>query len=406
MARHAIICGLDIGSSTIRAVVAEKRAGSERLSLIGMGEAPALGMRKGAVVDVEEAIASIRDAVKNAEQSSGYKVKSAYVGVSGTYLTSRYAKGVVSVSRADHEVSQDDVARVIAQAQSITAPQNKEVIHVIPKEFTVDGETGIHDPLGMHGLRLEAVALVVEGSSTIVKNIIKCVDGARVNLSGLAMSAFAASHSVLSKRQKELGVLLLDIGGTTSGFAAFEEGGLVHAAVLPVGSAHITNDIAIGLQVDVEAAETIKVRYGVCKPESLNKRETVQIPSADGSSAANAISRKEIAEIIEARLEELFDLVEKELKKISRQALFPAGVVVVGGGANMTGMAEYTKARLRLPAHIGVPENMDGVVDQLAGPQYATAVGLCLGALEWEQKSETDSRVGGWVKRLFKMFLP
>lgn len=413
MARNVIICGLDIGSRTIRAVVAQKRAGSDRLSLIGVGEAPSLGMRKGAVVDQEETTGAIREAIKAAEHTSGYKVKSAYIGVSGPYLTSRYAKGVVSVSRADHEVSQDDVARVIAQAHTISAPQNKEIVHVIPKEYVVDGETGIHDPIGMHGLRLEAVALVVEGSSTIIKNIIKCVDSAGVDPDGIAMASYAASNAVLSKRQKELGVLLLDIGGTTSGLAAFEEGGLIYAAVLPVGSAHITNDIAIGLQIDIEVAEMIKMRYGVCRPESIHKREMVQIPSLDGSPAPmDNISRKEVAEIIEARLEELFELVEKELKKISRHVLFPAGVVVVGGGANMTGMAEFAKARLRLPAHIGAPDRMEGVVDQLAEPQYATAVGLCLGAFELEQKGDPESRfsfggnLGGKVKRWFKIFLP
>ncbi|MBI1755345.1 cell division protein FtsA [Candidatus Azambacteria bacterium] len=412
MARTVTICGLDIGSHTIRVVVAQKRKEHDRFSLVGVGEAPSAGMRKGTVVDNEEATAAIKEALKAAEQASGYKIRSAYVGMSGAHISSRYVKGVVSVSRADQEISRDDIARVLAQAQSIAAPLNKEIIHALPKEYIVDGEAGIHDPLGMHGLRLEAVALVVEGSASVIKNIVGCVEAAGVDVEGLMAAQLAASYAVLSKRQKELGVLLLDIGGTTSGLAAFEEGSMIHAATLPVGSAHITNDIAIGLQAGIDIAETIKTRYGVCRPEQINKKEMIRIPSDDGSEQIDNVSRKEVGQIIEARLDELFELADKELKKISRQVLFPAGVVVIGGGANMTGMAEFAKDRLRLPAHIGAPEHIDGVVDQLAGPQYATAVGLCLMGLEAEEKGGSmgvfriSGRFGERVRRWFKAFLP
>ena len=414
MARNVLVCGLDIGSHTIRAVVAQKRKGSERLSLVGVGEAPSAGMRKGVVVDADEATAAVREAVKAAEQASGYRMRSAYVAVSGSHISSRWARGVVSVSRADQEVSRDDIGRVIAQAQSLGAAQNKEIIHVLPKEYVVDGEGGVHDPLGMRGLRLEANALVVEGSAPAVKSVLKCVEEAGVNADGLVVASLAASHAVLSKRQKELGVLLLDIGGTTSGLAAFEEGSMVHAAVLPVGSAHVTNDIAIGLQTDVDIAEMIKVRYGVCKPESVNKKEMISVAVGEGGEKIDNVSRREVAEIIEARMEEVFDLVDKELKKIARQALYPAGVIVVGGGAHMAGVGEFAKRRLRLPAHIGIPEHVDGVVDQLAAPQYATAVGLCLVGLDAEEKGERGGAFlsllpgasGEWLRRWFRIFLP
>lgn len=412
MARAVNICGLDIGSHTIRVVVAQKRKGSERLTFVGMGEAPSRGMRKGTVVDAEEATMAIAEALKAAEQSSGYPIRSVYVGVTGTHISSRYSKGVVSVSRADQEVSQEDIARVIAQAQSLGVPQNKEIIHVLPREYIVDGETGVHDPLGMRGLRLEANTLVIEGSATVLKSIIKCVEAAQVTVDDIMVASLAASNAVLSKRQKELGVLLLDIGGTTSGLAVFEEGSMVHSAVLPVGSAHITNDIAVGLQADIDVAEMIKVRFGVCRPDAINKKEMIQVARQEGQEAAENISRREVAEIIEARMEELFELAEKELKKIPRQVLFPAGVVVVGGGANMTGMAEFAKEHLRLPAHIGVPVDIEGVVDQLANPQYATSMGLVRAGLELEENGTRSSMIsslssgGDWVRRLFKAFLP
>lgn len=412
MARAVNICGLDIGSHTIRVVVAQKRKGSERLTFVGMGETPSRGMRKGTVVDAEEATAAIEEALKAAEQSSGYPVRSVYVGVSGTHISSRYSKGVVSVSRADQEVSQEDIARVIAQAQSLGVPQNKEIMHVLPREYIVDGETGVHDPLGMHGLRLEANTLVIEGSATVIKSIVKCVETAGADVEGIMAASLAASHAVLSKRQRELGVLLLDIGGTTSGLAAFEEGSMIHAAVLPVGSAHITNDIAVGLQADIDIAEMIKVRFGVCRPDAINKKEMIQVARQEGQDAAENISRREVAEIIEARMEELFELAEKELKKIPRAVLFPAGVVVVGGGANMTGMAEFAKEHLRLPAHIGVPVDIEGVVDQLASPQYATAMGLVRAGWEAEEKGAGSGMISSfssgsdWVRRLFRAFLP
>ncbi len=405
MARNLIICGLDIGSHTVRVVVSEKKRERGVLTLAGVGEAPSAGMRKGVVVDADLAAAAIRAALKAAEQSSGYTITSVHAGISGSHIVSRSVKGVVSVSRADQEVSHNDIARVIVQAQSIGAPPNKEVIHVLPKEYMVDGEGGVHDPLGMRGLRLEASALIIEGSGPVIKNIIKSVEAAGAEARDVTAAAVAASYATLSLRQKELGVVLLDIGGTVSTLSAFEEGKMVHAATLPVGSAHITNDIAIGLQADIDIAETIKMRYGACRPETIHKKEMIRLSSEDGSEQIDNISRKEVAEIIEARIEELFELVDKELKKISRQALFPAGVVIVGGGANMTGIAECAKNYLRLPAHVGAPHSIEGMTDNYAAPQYVTAAGLCLRGAE-EEEERRGWRGGEMIKRMFKAFLP
>ena len=224
------------------------------------------------VIDVEEAVVSIRESIKLAEQASGYPVRSVFINVSGPHITCRMSKGVVSVSRADQEISKEDLTRVMNQAQSLSLPPNKEILHVLPKEYIVDGEGGVRDPLGMRGLRLEANALIVEGSTPVIKNLTKCAETLGIGIDGLALSSIASSRAVLSKRQMELGVLLLDIGGGTSNISIFEEGGVVYTAVLPIGSDHITNDIAIGLRVDVGLAEAIKLKYGACRPEQVIKR--------------------------------------------------------------------------------------------------------------------------------------
>ncbi len=416
MARDILICGLDIGSTLIRTVIAQKRKGSEALVIVGVGEVPSAGVRKGVVIDLEDAVPAVAASIAAAEQSSGYRVSSCFVSLSGPHISSRYSKGVVSVSRADQEISRDDIVRALAQAQSIAVPPNKEIIHVLPKEYAVDGESGIHDPLGMRGLRLEVNALVVEGSTPLLRNLATCIESANKDIDGLAVAALASARAVLTKRQMELGVIALDIGGWTSGITAFEEGNVIHTAVLPVGAAHVTNDIAIGLQLDIDLAEAVKVRSGVCRADAVNKREMITLGSEEDNEKLGVISRKEVAEIIEARLDEIFDLVDRELKKISKQMLFPGGVVLTGGGARMNGIAEFAKQRLKLPVHIGVPLRLDGIVDQTATPEYATAVGLCLLSLDGMEKKGTTgifpwgeqiSHVsGGFLRRWARMFLP
>lgn len=416
MARDLIICGLDIGTTVIRTVVAQKRKGSDRLTIIGLGETPSAGVRKGVLVDVEEALPAIKESIALAERASGHKIRSAYIGVSGSHITARSSKGIISVSRADQEISKSDVARVITQAQSISMPLNREILHAVAKEFIVDGEGGIKDPFGMRGLRLEVNSIIVDVSTPLMKNLIKCVESLGISIDGLAISPLAAARAVLSKRQMELGVIVLDIGGGISSLAVFEEGSLIHTAVLPVGGKHITNDIAIGLRIGIDDAETIKLEYGVCRPDAINKKELINLDNGDGSAKVAGISRKEVAEIIEARTEELFELVEKELKKISKQILFPAGIVLTGGGAKTIGMVDFAKDYLKLPAQASYPENVDGVIDQISDPQYATIVGLCLLGLDVDEDKSllglfpiggfADTSTDNLIKKLLRMFLP
>ena len=331
------------------------------------------------------------------------------VNLDGSHIISRASKGVVAVSRADQEISEDDIGRVINAAEAISLPQNKEILHVIPREFIVDGEAGIKDPLGMHGVRLELNALIVECSTPVLKNIEKCVDAAGFKLESIILSPLAAARSALTKRQKELGVLALDIGSSTSGIAVYEDGDIIHTQILPIGSAHITNDIAIGLRTNIDVAEKIKIDYGVCLPEGVSKKEMVDLAKFGHQEPGQAMKR-EIAEIIECRLEEIFDLVNKELKKIGKQNLLPAGVVLLGGGAKLPGIVELSKKILKLPAQIGYPQEVDGLVDQIEDPSYATAVGL----IKWnadmagqiKTRYKINTSIFSKVKRIFSTLMP
>ena len=408
MARDKIIVGLDIGTQSIKTVIAKKRSNSERIQIIGVGNAPSFGVRKGVVVDIEEVVSSIKASVAEAERLSGEKVVAVNVNLDGAHILSKMSKGVVAVSRADQEISEEDIKRVIGAAEAVSLPQNKEILHVIPREFIIDGESGIKDPLGMRGVRLELNALIVECSTPVLKNVEKCVDAAGFELSRVVLSPLAAAHSTLTKRQKELGVLVLDIGSATTGLVVYEDGDIIHAQILPIGSAHITNDIAIGLRTNIDIAEKIKIDYGICLPDEVSKKEMIDLVKLGHQEPGHAM-KKEIAEIIEARLEEIFDLANKELKKIGKQNLLPAGIILLGGGAKLPGIIELAKKILKLPAQIGYPQDVDGLVDHIEDPTYAAAVGL----VKWDMDIPGPISVGGsmgssvaWLKRVFKTLMP
>lgn len=408
MARDKIIVGLDIGTQSIKTVIAKKRNDNERIQIIGVGNAPTFGVRKGIVVNIEEAVNSIKASVAEAERLSGVEVVAVNVNLDGSHISSKMSKGVVAVSRADQEISAEDIKRVIGAAEAVSLPQNKEILHVIPREFIIDGESGIKDPLGMRGVRLELNALIVECSTPVLKNIERCIDAAGFDLNRVVLSPLAAAHSTLTKRQKELGVLVLDIGSATTGLAVYEDGDIIHTQILPIGSAHITNDIAIGLRTNIDVAEKIKIDYGVCLPEEVSKKEVIDLAKLGHQEPGHAM-KKEIAEIIEARLEEIFDLVNKELKKIGKQNLLPAGVVLLGGGAKLPGIIELSKKILKLPAQVGFPQDVDGLVDHIEDPAYATAVGL----VKWDMDIPGPIPAGGslrspfgWLKRAFKNLMP
>jgi len=395
MSKKDIIVGIDVGSSNIRTVIAQVFPEEEMPRIIGVGVVPSSGMRKGVVVDLEETIRSINESVEKAEANSGKTVEKAIVNLGGSHITSQESKGVIAVGRADGEVVEDDITRVINAAQAISIPANKEIIHVIPRNYSLDDQRGIKDPLGMNGVRLEADAMIIEGSTPFVRNIVKCFEQAKIKMDAFVLSPLAAAKATLSKRQKELGVVLVDIGGGTTSIAIFEENDLLHTAILPIGGGHITNDIAIGLRTSIDVAEKVKLEYGNAQPKEIGKKEDINLSAIDPNEEGT-VSRHHVAEIIEARLEEIFLLVNKELKSIGREKLLPAGVVLTGGTSKLPGTVDLAKNILALPAQAGFPIPMGGLVDKIDDPSFATAVGLIL----WGLEKLTYGRKDGIEKRI------
>lgn len=375
-----IITGIDIGSHSVHTVIAKKK---EDLlpQVIGVGFARSYGIRRGVVVDVAEAQKSVLESVRVAERGAGVKITKALASIGGSHITSHQSRGVIAVSRADGEISNEDVARVISAAQTFSMPNNREIMHVIPREFIVDGEVGVKDPQGMRGVRLETNALIVSGAVPYIKNLYRVFDGVGIEIEAVVSDALASAKAVLTKRQKELGVVCLDIGGGTTSVTVYEEGDLLQTTVLPLGGAHITNDLAIGLRVPVEAAENMKLEYGLALTSEVGKRDVIDLSYIDGQESGTVL-RKELCEIIEARLSEIFDLANKELKKIGKEAFLPGGVVLVGGCAKTPHIVDLAKQKMRLPAQVGFPREVEGIVERVDDPIYATALGLIFWGME------------------------
>ncbi|MEI7425812.1 MAG: cell division protein FtsA [Candidatus Moraniibacteriota bacterium] len=421
MSKKEIIVGLDIGSSFVRTVIVQVIPNEENLRVIGVGMAPAFGVRRGIIVDLEEIIKSINESIAIAERTAGVEIKYAVTGIGGSHISSQCSKGVIAVGRADGEVVADDISRVINAAQAISIPPNKEIIHIIPKNYSLDDQKNIRDPLGMSGVRLEVDAMIIEGSTPHIKNLNKCIEEAGVVAESFVLSPLAAAKAVLSKRQKELGVVLVDIGGGSTSVAVFEENDLLRVSVIPIGGNHITNDIAIGLRTSVDVAEKIKLEFGNANPKEIGKKENIDLSQID-SSEEGIVSRQHVAEIIEARLEEIFMLVNKELKTIGKECLLPAGAVITGGTAKLPGCVDLAKNTLALPSQTGFPIPLGGLVDKIDDPAFATVIGLILwGQEESGGQNKTgnsfgNNLVGGaiseWggkmegVKKWFGKFLP
>ncbi len=399
MAKEQYIVGLDIGTCVVRVVQAKHQSENNELSVIGVAETPSFGLRKGVIVDIEEAVSRISKALEKLERMTGVPVTSANVSVSGNHVSSLQSHGVIAVSRADGEISEADVVRCVDASQAISIPQNREVLHVFPKTFSLDGQTGIRDPLGMSGIRLEVDTIIVQAGLPFVKNLTKAVMQASLEIEDMVLAPLAASEAVLSKRQKDLGVCVVDLGAGTTGVAVFEEGDLLHTAVLPIGSQHITNDIAIGLRCSIETAEKVKLQFGHSDIKAIGKDEEIDLSKLD-KDEDQSTTRVYVVEIIEARLEEIFSMVQGELKKISRDGKLPSGVVLVGGGANLPAVAEFAKKQLRLPVTIGKIQNIKTVIDRATDVSFAAAVGLVL----WGEHYGQSSAFGRWGSGFGKMF--
>lgn len=412
MAQEEIIAGIDLGSTNIRVAVGQP-ADTEKINLIGAAEVPSEGISKGAITSIEDAVTAISSAIERAERMTGQAIEHAFVSINGTHIQSQESHGVIAVSRADSEIHEADVERVIEAAQAVATPPNYEILHVIPRTFTVDDQRGIKDPVGMTGFRLEVDAQIIQGLSSNLKNLTKCVYRTSVDIDDIVYGILGASEGVLSKRQKELGVALVDLGASTTSLMVFEEGDVLHTKVLPVGSGHITNDIAIGIRTSIDIAERLKTEFGTALPEEVGKKEDISLEEVGGA-ATEVVSRRQVAEIIEARLEEIMKMVEKELQNIDRAGMLPAGIVLIGGGAKLPGVLEVAKREFRLPASIGYPNDVVTAIDKIHDPAFATAVGLVMWGHMMSQKGEGSlmsrfssvGQVKGKVQKWFKSLLP
>lgn len=414
--KEKFITGLDIGTSYVRSVTGQFNLQDGNFYIVGCGEVPSAGISKGTIVSIEDAVTAITSCLEQTERMISAPVTKVYVGISGSHIITQESKGVVTVSRANGEIREDDIDRAIQAAQTVAIPPNYEILHVIPKNFIIDNQTGIKDPIGMTGIRLEVTAQIILGLSSQVKNLTKAVYRTGVEIDDLVLSILANAESVLTKRQKELGVALVNIGESTTSVAVFEEGDLLTTNVLPIGSNHITADIAIGLRTSLDVAENIKLEYGQAMPSEIGKKDEISL--ADFSdNEKESISLKYVSEIIEARVEEIFDLIDKELVKINRSGLLPAGIVITGGGATLPGIVEIAKKRFRLPASLGYPVNLNTAVDKVNNLQFTTALGLALWGSSIAERqgggkfsalikfhSLADLFIG--IKKWFKTFLP
>lgn len=378
--KERITVGIDIGSSQVVTIVGHRHEGETHPNIIGVGTCEGSGLRKGVVTDVEETITAITTTLEEAERMAGVPLENIYVSINGEHIQSANTRGLISIA-ARGEISNEDVLRAIESAQTVALPANREIIHVIPRMFIVDGQDGIKDPVGMTGIRLEVDAHVITGSTPFIKNLQHTIEQAGVRITNFVLSPLAASTAVLSKKQKELGVVVVDIGAGTTGLVVFEDGDVYHSAVLPIGSGHVTADIAIGLRAALSTAEQVKVEYGMATPVTLSDKDTIDLSKFD-KSEDQVVSRRYIAEIIEARLIELFLMVKTELRKVGRDGMLPAGAVLVGGGAKLPGIVEAAKDHLGLPAQIGFPIELHGMVDKLDDPRFATAIGLMMWGMD------------------------
>ncbi len=410
MAKSRVVASLDIGSSKIRTVVGTLEEESPMPNVIGVGLAPSTGLRKGAVIDVEETINSISASLEDAERMAGEPINHIFLGIGGNHIESMNSKGVIAVAQAEDEITEDDVDRVLEAAQAVTIPSNRRILRIIPKTFTVDEQKGIKYPVGMTGIRLEVEAHIITGLVPTIKNIEKCVLQAGVDINDIIPNNLAAAESVLSKRQKELGVVVIDIGCGGTSVSVFEDGTVLHTAIIPVGGENVTNDIAIGLRTSIDTAEKIKIEYGSCTPDEVGERETIDL-SLMSKIDTHTVSKKQMCQIIEARYQEIFMLIKDELAKIHRDGMLPAGIILTGAATKIAGATDLARETLNLPVQIGFPQNYDGVVDKIDDPSYATAIGLLIWGSKFDGKPYGAKSINlkksvGSVKRWFKGLVP
>ncbi|HKA34059.1 MAG TPA: cell division protein FtsA [Candidatus Binatia bacterium] len=405
--RNNIVVGLDIGTSKVCAVVGEM---SERgVEIIGVGSHISQGLRKGVIINIESTVESIKKAVTEAGVMAGCEINSVFTGIAGSHIKGFNSHGIVAVK--NKEVSERDVERVMDAAKAVAIPMDREVLHILPQDYIIDDQDGIKEPLGMSGVRLEAKVHIVTGAVTSAQNIVKCCNRTGLNVADIVLEPLASAEAVLTDEEKELGVALVDMGGGTTDIALFHDGAVKHTAVLAIGGNHLTSDIAAGLRTPIAEAERIKQRYGYARTSMVTRDERVEVPSVGGRSA-RTVTRQILCEIIEPRLDEIFQLFRREIVKSGYEGCLSSGVVLTGGSTLLPGMIEMAEEVLGMPARQGLPMHVHGLTDVIASPIYATGVGLVLYGMRRQDKNffrirennvfgKVKGRMTDWLSEFF-----
>ena len=374
-AANEIIVGLDIGTSKILAVVAEVKENDE-IEILGVGQHPSRGLRKGVVANIDSTVQSIQLAIEDAELTAECRISSVYAGIAGAHINSMNSHGVAAIKNRD-EVSAEDVERVLDAAQAQAIPNDQRVLHILPQDFIIDGQEGIREPIGMSGVRLEAKVHIITGAVSAAQNIMKCITRCGLEVEDVVLEQIASSYAVLDEDEKELGVCMVDIGGGTTDIAVFTDGAIRHTAVLPIAGDQITNDIAVALRTPTQAAEELKKKYGSALVHLAPEGEMIDTPSV-GERAPRKLARTTLADVIEPRVEELFLLVQAELRRSGYEELLGTGIVLTGGSAKLTGMVDLAEEIFHMPVRLGVPQYVGALSDVVRNPSFSTGVGLIL----------------------------
>jgi len=410
MRKERVVVGIDVGTTKVVTLVGNIVDGT--VEIIGMGKSESHGLEKGVVVDIGRTKASIRKAVEEAENMADVKVDAVYVGIAGKHISSINNSGTVSINRPDRIITEDDVRRVVDTAQAIQVPPESEMIHVIPRQYIVDGQDGITDPVGMTGTRLEVDVHIVTGSITAVHNLVRCVESLGIGIKQIVLEPIASSLAVLSSAEKELGVILMDVGGGTTDISVFRGGDIWFSKVIPIAGEHITNDITVGLQTPIEEAELVKKMHGTALVDSVGEEEKIEVATIGGDEK-KLVSKKRLAKIIEPRVEELLDLGMQEVEDAGYRDLVPAGLVLTGGCSLLNGLTDFASQRYDVPVRRGkIPQGIHGLRDIVESPIYATSIGLLRYAIEtkdfkkpefYEKRRESIvNKLFSWFNRFFR----
>jgi len=389
MKKQTTLASIDVGTTKVCTIIADV-SNENNIRITGVGITPTVGLAKGLVVNINDARESIRESVRKAEQASGHKIESAYIGVTGRHVTSMNNRGVVAINRNDRLVRPNDLRRVLNCARSVKVPNERRLLHVIPRGYAVDGQVGVKNPVGMHGFRLDVETHIITAAITSIQNLVKCIRGIGIDIDDLILEPLASSEAVLTEDEKQIGVILADIGGGTTDVAVFRQGSIWHTSILPVAGYQLTRDVAIGLGLPFEVAEEMKKMYGSVMPVYESKVESTPAISEDG----HGVSYQDLCDIIRARVEEILRLILLELPNAEYETLVPAGLVLTGGSSNLSGIETLGQDILHLPVRVGTPASMHGIADALHDPAYATSVGLLL----WGSKHQD---VQTWKTNVF-----